>query len=228
MPRDDVVLLRYNDAAAAGSHEVVYLHGRGSSEREAGRLLPLLGDAYVRSYRGPVREGGGFAWFVKTAIAVAEPGSLAQELPKVQDWIGSDSGYRKPVLCGFSNGAAMAGSLMLSDPERYSGLIMIAGCLAVPDLPPGGLAGKPVLFCRGKNDRIIPREKFDRTQNYLSGLSGAKSTCIEFEGGHEVPLQLEERFRDWFASLDGAGGAGTVETSVDFNSREETGPLPAR
>lgn len=110
---------RRADAGASVTHEVVYLHGRGSSEREAGRLLPLLGDAHVRSYLGPLPEGRGFAWFLKTAIAVAEPESLAQELSKVQDWIRADSGYRKPIfLCGFSNGAAMAGSLMLRDPQR--------------------------------------------------------------------------------------------------------------
>src|SRR3546814_4285608 len=55
------------------------IYGRGSSEREAGWALPLFGRAYVRSYRGPLIQGGGFAWFQNAGVGIALPESLAQE-----------------------------------------------------------------------------------------------------------------------------------------------------
>src|SRR3546814_10203596 len=84
------------------------IYGRGSSEREAGWALPLFGRANVRSYRGPLIQGGGFAWFQNAGVGIALPESLAQETAKVRDWIAADTGRRRPWLCGFSNGAAMA------------------------------------------------------------------------------------------------------------------------
>src|SRR3546814_5995075 len=88
----------------------------------------------------------------------------------VGDWIAADTGRQRPWLCGFSNGAAMAASLLLSNPGAYSGLIMIGGCFAVEDgdLPDNGLLDKPVLFCRGQFDDVIPRHKFEQAEAYRS------------------------------------------------------------
>src|SRR3546814_7035063 len=74
--------------------------------------------------------------------------------PILRDWIAADTGRRRPWLCGFSNGAAMAANLLIETPEAYAGLIMIGGCFAVEDdaLPAGALAGKQVLVCRGRSD----------------------------------------------------------------------------
>src|SRR3546814_9922451 len=60
----------------------------------------------------------------------------------------------------------MAASLLLSNPGAYSGLIMIGGCFAVEDgdLPDNGLLDKPVLFCRGQFDDVIPRHKFEQAE----------------------------------------------------------------
>src|SRR3546814_6581487 len=77
------------------------------SEREAGFALPLFGRANVRSYRGPLPQGPGFAWFENAGIGVALPSSLSGETSKVGDWIAADTGRQRPWLCGFSNGAAM-------------------------------------------------------------------------------------------------------------------------
>src|SRR3546814_2302420 len=89
--------------------------------------------ANVRSYRGPLIQGGGFAWFQNSGVGIALPESLAQETAKVRDWIAADTGRRRPWLCGFSNGAAMAANLLIETPEAYAGLIMIGGCFAVED-----------------------------------------------------------------------------------------------
>src|SRR3546814_9124972 len=79
MSRENVVVIRYDNPDVEAERDVVYLHGRGSSEREAGWALPLFGRANVRSYRGPLIQGGGFAWFQNAGVGIALPESLAQE-----------------------------------------------------------------------------------------------------------------------------------------------------
>src|SRR3546814_409766 len=134
MSRDQAIVMRYDSPDEGGdSRDIVYLHGRGSTEREAGFALSLFGNANVRAYRGPIAQGGGFAWFLNAGTGTAVPQSLAHETAKIGNWIAADTGRRLPWLCGFSNGAAMAASLLLDRPRAYAGLIMIAGCFAIDD-----------------------------------------------------------------------------------------------
>src|SRR3546814_18645100 len=85
----------------------------------------------------------------------------------------------------------MASNLLIETPEAYAGLIMIGGCFAVEDdaLPAGALAGKQVLVCRGRSDDIMHRLKFKKAESYLNGSSGARTTLLGYDGGHELTLK---------------------------------------
>jgi phospholipase/carboxylesterase len=192
------ILFQHAGSATGSAPTVVYFHGRGSSEREGQRLAPLLRTPNLLAYRGPIPEGAGFAWFRNQGIGVAEEASLSTQTSRVRGWIDADMGSDEVWLCGFSNGAAFAGELFLRTPSRYAGLIMIGGCFATDSFPLGRLAGKPVLFCRGREDQVIPRNKTEAALSYLTGLSGAKATIVEFDGGHEIPSMLIEQFETWF------------------------------
>src|SRR3546814_10278482 len=122
---------------------------------------------------------------------------------RISDWssdvCSSDLGRRRPWLCGFSNGAAMAANLLIETPEAYAGLIMIGGCFAVEDesLPAGALAGKQVLVCRGRSDDIMTQHKFEQAESYLTGTSGARKTPLGSHGGHELPLIIKSSLQGW-------------------------------
>src|SRR3546814_13827246 len=98
--------------------------------------MPLFGSANVRSYRGPLIKGGGFAWFQNAGVGIALPESLAQEAAKVRDWIAADTGRRRPWTCGFRHGAAMATNLLIETTEAYAALIIHYGCFSVVDDSP--------------------------------------------------------------------------------------------
>src|SRR3546814_4212131 len=84
MSRDQAIVMRYDSPDEGGdSRDIVYLHGRGSTEREAGFALSLFGNANVRAYRGPIAQGGGFAWFLNAGTGTAVPQSLAHETAKI-------------------------------------------------------------------------------------------------------------------------------------------------
>lgn len=204
MTNENSIVMRYDERDTHIARDVVYFHGRSSSEREVGLVLPLFGRANVRSYRAPLTQSPGFAWFLNTGIGTAIPQSLATETAKVRTWIAADTGRRLPWLCGFSNGAAMAANLCLEDPDAYAGLIMLGGCFAVHDeaLPPGRLAEKSVLFCRGRSDTVIPRQKFEQAQRYLTGPSGARTQLLDYDGGHELPLTIGPAVRAWLNQVE--------------------------
>lgn len=203
------VVLRYDDPGAYRAPDVVFLHGRGGSERDAGPFVPAFRHATLRAYRGPIAQGGGFAWFRHHAIGVADEASLQDEVARVRGWIDADTRWGRPWLCGFSNGAAMAASLLLDDPAAFAGLVMIAGCFAVDALPSDRLAGLPVLFCRGRHDVVIPAPRFAASLAYLGKASGADLTELDYEGGHDAPAVLPAAIAAWFSRYAGptSGGA---------------------
>src|SRR3546814_14707431 len=90
MSRDNAIVMRYDNPDIPSGRDIVYLHGRGSTERDAGFALPLFGRANVRSYRGPLPQGPGFVWFENAGIGVALHSSLSGETSKVGDWISSE------------------------------------------------------------------------------------------------------------------------------------------
>jgi phospholipase/carboxylesterase len=204
MDNEPSTVIRYDSPDISDGRDVVYLHGRGSNEREAGWALPLFGRSNVRSYRGPLPEGNGFAWFRSSEVGIARADSLERERGRLRNWIAADSGRQRPWLCGFSHGGAMAASLLLADPHAFSGLVMIASCFPVADsdLAEGRLDGVPVLFCRGSEDRVIPAEKFAQAERYLAGPSAARATIMLYEGGHELPLTIKGRVQAWLRQHD--------------------------
>ncbi len=133
--------------------------------------------------------------------------SLSRESARLKGWIEQDCRHRRPWLCGFSNGAAMAASLLQSDPSAYSGLIMLAACFPVGEdsLDEGALGDVPVLFCNGTDDTVIPARNFEEAERYLSGSSGAKAAFLRYEGGHEPPLVAWRDILSWLEAQEATG-----------------------
>ncbi len=179
------------------------LHGRGSDENE---IFPLAGylpeSAAVASLRAPIPEGPGFAWFENRGVGRPTAASLAQTVAFVERWLDEEAGdFEEAWLVGFSGGAAMAGALVLHDPERFAGLAALHGTFpfdaGVPVVP-GRLGGIPVFYGRGRNDFVIPRELIERTRHYLAAESGAELSDREFASGHELDAQELDELSRWF------------------------------
>jgi phospholipase/carboxylesterase len=195
--------------ASAGSTDpeaplVVLLHGRGSHEREILSLAGHLpsGPAYA-AVRAPIAEGGGFAWFVNRGIGRPVAESLAQTMTWFRGWLDEVApGNRAVVLVGFSGGAAFAGGLLLSDPERYAGAAILYGTLpfdaGVP-VTPGRLSGRSVFVAQGELDAVIPRELLDRTWDYLVDESGASVHARRDPGGHGISTQTLAELGFWLS-----------------------------
>lgn len=210
--------------ATAGSSDpaaplVVLLHGRGSNERDILGLADRLpaGPAYA-AVRAPIAEGGGYAWFANrgTGRPVAE--SLSATMAWFRTWLDAVAPEGRPVvLVGFSGGAAFAGGLLLSDPQRFAGTAILYGTLpfdaGVP-VTPARLSGVPVFVAHGDQDRVIPPELLQRTWQYLLTDSAARTYARRDPGGHGITGQTLAELSDWIHDLLAFPDPGTAAAAT--------------
>jgi phospholipase/carboxylesterase len=116
-------------------------------------------------------------------------------------WLDAAAPAGRPVvLVGFSGGAAFAGGLLLSDPQRFAGAAILYGTLpfdaGVP-VTPARLAGVPVFVAHGEQDRVIPPELLQRTWQYLLTESGAPAYARRDPGGHGITAQTLAELSGW-------------------------------
>jgi phospholipase/carboxylesterase len=183
---------------------VVLLHGRGADEADILRLADQLpaGPSYA-AVRAPIGEGGGYAWFENRGIGRPVAESLTETTAWFRGWLNDVAPQGRPVvLVGFSGGAAFAGGLVLSEPQRFAGAAILYGTLpfdaGVP-VTPARLAGVPVFVAQGETDTVIPRELLDRTWRYLLGDSGAPTYARRDPGGHGITADTAAELGGWIA-----------------------------
>jgi phospholipase/carboxylesterase len=184
---------------------VFVLHGRGADEHDLlpviERLPPAL--AYV-SLRAPVTvDNGGFTWFENRGIARPIAKSLRASVVMLRTWldeIAPIAAARPCYLIGFSAGMMMAGALLLADPERFAGVVLLSGALPLDSgiaAEPGRLLGRPVFYGRGSLDDVIPPDLVRRSELYLRELSGAELTVREYPHGHAITLPEVRDIAAW-------------------------------
>jgi phospholipase/carboxylesterase len=183
---------------------VVLLHGRGSDERAIIGLADLLPNgAMYAAVRAPIAEGGGFAWFANRGIGRPIAESLDATITWFRSWLDEIAPAGRPVvIVGFSGGAAAAGGLLLSDPQRFAGTAILYGTMpfdAGLDTSPERLTGAPVFVAQGDADQVIPLDLQRRTWGYLNSDSGAQTVSHRDGGGHGLTQDALDALNSWLA-----------------------------
>jgi phospholipase/carboxylesterase len=213
---------------------VVLLHGRGADEAGIIGLADHLptGPSYA-AVRAPIGEGGGYAWFANRGIGRPVAESLAETMAWFRGWLDDVAPAGRPVvLVGFSGGAAFAGGLVLSEPQRFAGAAILYGTVpfdaGVP-VTPARLAGVPVFVAQGDADTVIPRELLDRTWAYLLGESGAPPYARRDPGGHGITADTVAELGGWIAErLRFLASRSPLPAGPTAWSHLPSGTLPAR
>jgi phospholipase/carboxylesterase len=213
---------------------VVLLHGRGADEAGILALADHLpaGPSYA-AVRAPISEGGGYAWFANRGIGRPVAESLAETMTWFRGWLDGIAPTGRPVvLVGFSGGAAFAGGLVLSEPQRFAGAAILYGTLpfdaGVP-VTPARLAGVPVFVAQGEADTVIPQELLDRTWRYLLGDSGSPPYARRDPGGHGITADTIAELGGWIAErLQFLTSRGPLPAGTTTWPALPDGHLPAR
>ena len=199
----------WRKATKDGPHTplVIVLHGRGADETD---LLPVierlpraLSYASLRALV-PV-AGGGFTWFENRGAARPIAKSLRASSAQIRAWLDelTPPATQRPVfLAGFSAGMMMAGALMLDDPARFAGAVLLSGALPLDsglDAEDERLRGKPVFYARGERDDVIPADLVARSEAYLRERSGAVLTARMYDHDHSISVNEIRDIAAWFA-----------------------------
>lgn len=181
---------------------LLLLHGTGGDENDLVHLGQMLApDAGLLSPRGNVLENGAARFFRRLAEGVFDIEDLharTKDLVAFVDAAAAQYGFdaSKVVAVGFSNGANIAGSMLLSQPRVLSGAVLFRPMVPfVPDAPQS-LDGKRVYIGAAENDPIVSRRHPERLAEMLRVL-GADVTLNWQPAGHALTRADVSSAYDW-------------------------------
>jgi phospholipase/carboxylesterase len=180
---------RFIPATQPGKPPLLLLHGTGGDEND---LIPLAAQlspgSALLSPRGKVTENGMPRFFRRLAEGVFDLADLKARTAELADFIAA---ARKiydidaPVAVGFSNGANIAASLLLTRPQVLRGAVLLRAMLPFELEPLPDLAGKPVLLLSGSNDTMISAAGRERLAAVLQA-AGADLGYKVLPTGHNL------------------------------------------
>ncbi|MEY4941172.1 MAG: hypothetical protein RIQ93_2907 [Verrucomicrobiota bacterium] len=185
----------FEPAERPGTPALLLLHGTGGTEHDLLRLGRTLspGSALI-SPRGDVSEGGALRFFARLREGVFDPAEVARRTHALADFIAAACrhyGIEQLIAVGFSNGANIAGTLLLLRPDALNGAILWRPMVVLDQPAPAGtLSGKRVLISSGKLDPLMPADHPDRLAA-LFRAGGAEVTLESQAASHAlVPADL--------------------------------------
>jgi phospholipase/carboxylesterase len=200
---------------------LILLHGYGSNEEDLLGLAPYLDERFtIVSARAPYTLGpGSYAWYavefrsggiaIDPAQAEASRKTLTRFIVDITATSGVD--FNRVYLMGFSQGAAMTGSVLVTRPDLLAGAVMMSG--HVPPVEDGAQAApdrlkdKPALIVHGAFDELLPVEEGRASRNLLQSL-GLSVTYREYPMAHQVTDESLEDVDRWLVEriIDAASG----------------------
>ena len=188
----------------AGGPILLLLHGTGGNEHD---LVPLaetlLPGAGILSPRGKVLERGMPRFFRRLAEGVFDIEDLKLRSAELADFIMEaaaryEFSTRDVTAVGFSNGANMAGALVLLRPDALGTAVLFRAMVPLTPETLPRLAATPVLISNGRMDPLVSAEDTERLAALLRA-AGADVTVAWQNGGHELTERDVITAREWLA-----------------------------
>jgi phospholipase/carboxylesterase len=193
---------RFVPAEAPDAPTLLLLHGTGGDENDllpVGRMLDER--AALLSPRGKVLEYGMSRFFRRLAKGVFDHEDLVNRTHELAGFVeqavneyGIDP--RRLFVVGFSNGANVAASLLLTYPRLLAGAILLRAMVPFEPERMLDLSGTPVYLAAGRSDQMVPPENTERLAQLLQE-AGADVTLDWQPGGHGIGPEEVQAARNW-------------------------------
>jgi predicted esterase len=184
---------------------LLLLHGTGGDEED---LIPLgrqlAPGAALLSPRGRVLEHGMPRFFRRLAEGVFDLEDLKLQTDALAKFTADashryDLDGRSLVAVGYSNGANIAASLLLSYPQLLWGAVLFRPMVPFrPQVSPN-LKDIPVLLAAARHDQIVPPSQTSELAEILTS-AGARVTTHWHPGGHELGTDDVAAAKDWLST----------------------------
>lgn len=170
------------------AYTLLLLHGTGGDENSLLGLANHFGDGFnYLSPRGQVLENGMPRFFHRLTEGVFDQEDLRQRTANLAAFIreaarqhGFDT--KKIIALGYSNGANIAASLLLSGESIIKHAVLLHAMVPfVPDTLPE-LHGSWVLLTAGENDPIVPAANTSALADLLNNAGAEVEMCWHLSG----------------------------------------------
>ncbi len=194
----------FRPPAHPGGPILLLLHGTGGNEED---LVPiaemLLPEAGILSPRGKVLERGMPRFFRRLAEGVFDIDDLKLRTAELADFIVETAALREfsardVIAVGFSNGANIAGALLLLRPEVLGGAVLFRAMVPLTPETLPNIPGTPVLLSNGRLDPLVTAEETEKLVSLLRS-AGADITLSWQNSGHELTQRDVVTAKEWLA-----------------------------
>ena len=183
---------------------LLLLHGTGGDEQD---LLALGSEiapgAALLSPRGRVLENGAPRFFRRLAEGVFDIEDLKFRTHELADFVRTAAAHykfdaNKVVALGFSNGANIAASLLVLEPDVLAGAILLRPMIPLrPDSKPE-LSGKRIFISAGRRDALVDPAQTTGLERMFND-AGAQVTLNWQNAGHGLLQADLVQAKEWFA-----------------------------
>ncbi|KUO96379.1 alpha/beta hydrolase [Ferroacidibacillus organovorans] len=152
---------------------LILLHGTGGDENDLLSLGAFLApEASLLGIRGKVKEGQANRFFRRLSEGVFDEEDLifrTRELAAFLEEAKEHYGIREGewIAVGYSNGANIAASLLLLEPEVLSAAILFRAMMPLTPSRLPDLLGHAVFMSSGREDPIVPNDSSERLEKTL-------------------------------------------------------------
>ncbi|HEY5742312.1 MAG TPA: alpha/beta hydrolase [Terrimicrobiaceae bacterium] len=204
MNKDKTLDFIHRFVPGTSDRTLLLLHGTGGNEDDLlslGRALDP--EAALLSPRGKVLENGMPRFFRRLAEGVFDEEDLIRRTHELSAFIEEAAtrysfDAKKVIAVGYSNGANIAGSILLLRPNVLSGAALLRPMVPlIPETLPE-LNGTPVLVSAGNQDPIVRSENVSDLVALLRRAKADVKVCLE-DAGHDLTSATFENTRDWLA-----------------------------
>lgn len=196
---------QYIPAQEAGQPTLLLLHGTGGDENDLLSLGKLIAPkAALLSPRGKVLEQGMPRFFKRIAEGVFDIEDLRRRTHELAEFIDRakeayNLGTSPIIAVGFSNGANIAGSMLLGEPGHLDGAALLHAMVPfVPQEFPD-LSKVPVFVASGRADPIAAPMEAERLIDLLK-MAHAPVTEFWHNGGHSISRDELRALQEWLDS----------------------------
>jgi phospholipase/carboxylesterase len=178
----------------AGGPPLLLLHGTGGDENDLLPLAKRLSPASpLLSPRGTVLEGGALRFFRRHAEGIFDEDDLRAQTADLGDFVratGAEHGVADGswVAVGFSNGANIATSLLLAQPDLLAGVVLLGAMVPFVTPPPADLSGRWAVVSNGARDPLATPEI---TEALVAQLRERRAEVVQI--GHPLGHTVDPR-----------------------------------
>lgn len=193
----------YQPSGEANAYTLLLLHGTGGNETD---LLPLAthfqSPVNILSVRGNVLEHGMPRFFKRLGMGIFDEKDLKFRTEELVHFLADTAKKEhfnpdKVIALGYSNGANIAGAVLVNYPSLLAGAILFRPMQPYQEMPDFLSNGKPLLLTSGKFDPTINNSA---TQNYVSALQkgGYLVEHVELATGHQLTQEDLSLAVNWY------------------------------